>query len=57
MKPQLAAEIGARLAQLGDIVAKNQLPPHIQAEINEINAAGDAALGQLSAVVAARKKP
>jgi hypothetical protein len=57
MKPQLAAEIGARLAQLGDIVANKQLPPHIRAEIDEINAAGDAALGQLSAVVAARKKP
>ena len=57
MKPQLATEIGARLAQLGDIVANKQLPSHIQAEINEINAAGDAALGQLNAVVAARKKP
>lgn len=57
MKPQLAAEIGGRLAQLGDIVANKQLPPDIQAEIHGINAAGDAALAQLNAVVAARKKP
>jgi hypothetical protein len=57
MKPQLAAEIGGRLTQLGDIVANKQLPPDLQAEIDGINAAGHAALGQLSAVVAARKKP
>ncbi|MBO0716823.1 MAG: hypothetical protein J2P55_05740 [Rhizobiales bacterium] len=57
MKPQLAAAIGARLAQLGDILANNRMPPDIQAEINEISATGDAALGQLNAVVAARKKP
>jgi hypothetical protein len=57
MKPQLAAEIGGRLAQLGNIVANKQLPPNIQAEIDRINAAGHAALGQLSALVAARKKP
>ncbi len=56
MKPQLAAEIGGRLAQLSDIVANKRLPPDIQAEIDEINAAGDAALDQLNAVMAARKK-
>ena len=56
MKPQLAAKIGGRLAQLGDIVANKQLPPDIQAEINGINTAGDAALDQLSALAAARKK-
>jgi hypothetical protein len=57
MKPQLAAAIGARLTQLGDIVANKRLPSDILAEIEEISAAGDAALGQLNAVVAARKKP
>lgn len=57
MKPQLAAEIGGRLAQLGDIVANKQLPPEIQAEIDRTSAASHAAFGQLNVVVAARKKP
>ena len=56
MNPQLAAEIGGRLAHLGDIIANRQLPPHIRAEIYEINAAGDSALNQLKAVIDARKK-
>ena len=56
MNPQLAAEIGGRLAHLGDIIANRQLPPHIRAEICEINAAGDSALNQLKAVIDARKK-
>jgi hypothetical protein len=56
MGPQLAAEIGRRLAHLGDIVANKRLPPNIQAEIDKINAAGDSALDQLKAVVDARKK-
>jgi hypothetical protein len=55
MNPQLAAEIGGRLAHLGDIVANKQLPPHIQAEIYEINAVGDSALNQLKALTDARK--
>jgi hypothetical protein len=56
MNPQLAAEIGGRLAHLGDIVANRQLPPYILAEIYEINAAGDSALDQLKALIDARKK-
>lgn len=57
MNPRLAAEIGERLAHLGDIVENRKLPPHIQAEIYEINAAGDSALDQLKAVmIDARKK-
>jgi hypothetical protein len=56
MNPQLAAEIGGRLAHLGDIVANRQLPPYILAEIYEINAAGGSALDQLKALIDARKK-
>jgi hypothetical protein len=56
MNPQLAAEIGDRLAHVGDIFANRQPPAHIQAEIYQINAAGDSALDQLKAVIDARKK-
>jgi hypothetical protein len=56
MNPQLAAEIGRRLADLGDIFANKQPPAYIQAEICEINAAADSALDQLKAVIDARKK-
>jgi hypothetical protein len=56
MNPQMAAEIGGRLAHLGDIVANEQVPPNIQAEIDRINAAGDSALEQLKTVIAASKK-
>jgi hypothetical protein len=56
MNAQIAAAIGARLAHLGDIVANKQVPPNIQAEIDQINAAGDSALEQLKNVTAARKK-
>jgi len=56
MNPQIAAEIGGRLAHLGDVVANKQVPPNIQAEIDQINAAGDSALEQLKTVIAAGKK-
>jgi len=56
MNPQLAAEIGRRLAHLGDIVANRQLPSYIRAEIYEINVAGDSTLDQLKALIDARKK-
>jgi hypothetical protein len=56
MNAQIAAAIGGRLAHLGDIVANKQIPPNIQAEIDQINAAGDSALEQLKNVTAARKK-
>ena len=56
MNPQIAAEIGGRLAHLGDVVANKQVPPNVQAEIDQINAAGDSALEQLKTVIAARKK-
>ena len=56
MNPQLAAEIGRRLAHLGDIVTNRQLPPYIQAEMDEINVAGDAALDHLKALIDARKQ-
>jgi len=56
MNPQMAAKIGRRLAHLGDIVANKQIPPNIQAEIDQINAAGDSALDQLKTVIDARKR-
>lgn len=56
MNPKIAAEIGGRLAHLGDVVANKQMPPNIQAEIDQINAAGDSALEQLKIVIAAGKK-
>src|SRR5260370_16767889 len=56
MNPQIAAEIGGRLAHLGDVVANKQVPPNIQAEIDQINAPGDSALAQLKPLIATRKK-
>ena len=56
MNPQIAAEIGGRLAHLDEFVANKQVPPNIQAEIDQINAAGDSALEQLKTVIAACKK-